>query len=113
MTATRDIQPILDRALAGERLTGEDCTALLESDDFVRMGLAADEIRRRRHPEGVVPYIIDRKNNYTNVCNVACTCCAFYRRPGAGARHPHREDEPEARVLAPEARQVEDAQAFA
>ena len=78
-----DIQPILDRALAGERLTTDDCTALLESDDFVRIGLAADEIRKRKHPSGVVTYIIDRNINYTNVCNVVCTFCAFYRRPGA------------------------------
>ena len=82
MTYTIDIQLILDRALSGERLTEADCTALLESDDFVRMGLAADEIRRRRHPTGVVTYIIDRNINYTNVCNVVCTFCAFYRRPG-------------------------------
>ena len=83
MKNSMDIQPILDRALAGERLTTDDCTALLESDDFVRIGLAADEIRKRRHPTGIVTYIIDRNINYTNVCNVVCTFCAFYRRPGA------------------------------
>jgi len=83
MKNSMDIQPLLDRALAGERLTTDDCTALLESDDFVRIGLAADEIRRRRHPAGIVTYIIDRNINYTNVCNVVCTFCAFYRRPGA------------------------------
>src|SRR5918912_2028475 len=77
-----NIQSILDRALAGERLTAEDCTALLESDDFVRIGLGADEVRQRLHPDGVVTYIIDRNINYTNVCNVVCTFCAFYRRPG-------------------------------
>jgi cyclic dehypoxanthinyl futalosine synthase len=37
----------------------------------------------RRHPNNVVTYIIDRNINYTNVCNVVCTFCAFYRRPGA------------------------------
>jgi cyclic dehypoxanthinyl futalosine synthase len=79
---TSDIQPILDRALAGERLSAGDCAALLESDDIARIGLAADEVRKRRHPEGVVTYIIDRNVNYTNVCNVVCTFCAFYRRPG-------------------------------
>ncbi|MGB9181298.1 MAG: cyclic dehypoxanthinyl futalosine synthase, partial [Pyrinomonadaceae bacterium] len=79
---TTDIQTILDRTLSGERLTADDCTALLESDDFVRIGLAADEIRKRWHPNGVVTYIIDRNINYTNVCNVVCTFCAFYRRPG-------------------------------
>lgn len=78
-----NIQPILDRALAGQRLTIADCTRLLESYDVAHIGAAADEIRKRRHPGNVVTYIIDRNINYTNVCNVVCTFCAFYRRPGA------------------------------
>ena len=79
---TTDIQPILDRVLAGERMTAEECATLLESDDIARLGVAADEVRRRKHSSGVVTYIIDRNVNYTNVCNVVCTFCAFYRRPG-------------------------------
>ncbi len=82
MTYSQNIQSILDRALAGTRLTADDCTALLESHDIARIGVAADEIRQRRHPHNVVTYIIDRNINYTNVCNVVCTFCAFYRRPG-------------------------------
>ncbi len=78
----RDIQPILDRVLAGGRMTAEECAALLESFDVARMGVAADEVRQRKHPGNVVTYIIDRNINYTNVCNVVCTFCAFYRRPG-------------------------------
>ncbi len=73
----------LNRALSGERLSVDDCTALLNSHDIAAIGAAADEIRQRRHPENVVTYIIDRNINYTNVCNVVCTFCAFYRRPGA------------------------------
>jgi cyclic dehypoxanthinyl futalosine synthase len=83
MNSEMDIQPILDRALAGTRLSTEDCTALLESNDIARIGVAADEVRKRKHPSGIVTYIIDRNINYTNVCNVVCTFCAFYRRPGA------------------------------
>src|SRR5947209_12337587 len=77
-----NIQPILDRVLAGRRMTAEECATLLDSDDIARMGVAADEVRRRRHSDDVVTYIIDRNVNYTNVCNVVCTFCAFYRRPG-------------------------------
>ena len=88
-----DIQPILDKALAGERLTTDDCTALLESSDFVRIGLAADEIRMRKNSTDVVTYIIDRNINYTNVCNVVCTFCAFYRRPGKPDTYVHSIDE--------------------
>ncbi len=88
-----DIQPILDRALAGGRITSEDATILLESNDFVRIGLAADEIRMRRNPGNVVTYIIDRNINYTNVCNVVCTFCAFYRRPGKPETYVHSIEE--------------------
>ncbi|MFN0138723.1 MAG: cyclic dehypoxanthinyl futalosine synthase [Pyrinomonadaceae bacterium] len=88
-----NIQPILDKVLAGERLTSEDCTALLESRDFVRIGLAADEIRQRKNPGDVATYIIDRNINYTNVCNVVCTFCAFYRRPGKPDTYVHSIEE--------------------
>ena len=87
------IQPILDKALGGERLSAEDATALLESKDFVRIGLAADEIRMRHNPSDVVTYIIDRNINYTNVCNVVCTFCAFYRRPGKPDTYVHSIEE--------------------
>lgn len=87
------IQPILDKALDGTRLTAEDCTALLESNDFVRIGLAAHEVRRRKSRPDTVTYIIDRNINYTNVCNVVCTFCAFYRRPGKPDTYVHSIDE--------------------
>jgi cyclic dehypoxanthinyl futalosine synthase len=87
------IQPILDKVLSGERLTSGDCTALLESNDFVRIGLAADEVRMRKNPPDIVTYIIDRNINYTNVCNVVCTFCAFYRRPGKPDTYVHSIDE--------------------
>lgn len=92
------IQPILDKALDGERLTAEDCTALLESNDIARIGVAADEIRQRKNPGDVVTYIIDRNINYTNVCNVVCTFCAFYRRPGKPDTYVHSIEEIEKRI---------------
>lgn len=89
----QDIQPILDKVLGGGRLTSEDCTALLESNDFVRIGLAAHEVRMRKNPTDIVTYIIDRNINYTNVCNVVCTFCAFYRRPGKPDTYVHSIEE--------------------
>jgi cyclic dehypoxanthinyl futalosine synthase len=88
-----NIQPILEKALAGERISAEDATVLLESNDFVRLGLAADEIRMRKNPKDIVTYIIDRNINYTNVCNVVCTFCAFYRRPGKPDTYVHSFEE--------------------
>ena len=87
------IQEILEKRLNGGRLSTEECTALLESYDVASIGAAADEIRRRRHPDNIVTYIIDRNINYTNVCNVVCTFCAFYRRPGAPDTYVRTIDE--------------------
>lgn len=55
---------------------------LLRSDDLVGLGMAADAVRKKLHPEGVVSYIIDRNINYTNFCTEYCTFCAFYRPMG-------------------------------
>src|SRR5262245_38665060 len=87
------IQEILDKRLNGDRLSTDECTALLGSCDIASIGAAADEIRRRRHSDNVVTYIIDRNINYTNVCNVVCTFCAFYRRPGAPDTYVRTKEE--------------------
>jgi cyclic dehypoxanthinyl futalosine synthase len=52
---------------------------LFASDDLIGIAMEADAIRKRRHPEGIVSYIIDRNINYTNFCTEYCTFCAFYR----------------------------------
>lgn len=94
----KDIQPILNKALDGERISAEDATALLESKDFAKIGVAANEIRKRKNDENIVTYIIDRNINYTNVCNVVCTFCAFYRRPGKPDTYVHSIEEIEKRI---------------
>src|SRR3954468_4279299 len=87
------VRRILDSVLDGQRLSLDDCTTLLESYDVASIGAAADEIRERRHPGNINTYIIDRNINYTNVCNVVCTFCAFYRRPGASDTYVQTIDE--------------------
>jgi cyclic dehypoxanthinyl futalosine synthase len=88
-----NIQPILDKVLAGERMTAEECARLLESYDIAQIGAVAHEIRMRKNPSDIVTYIIDRNINYTNVCNVVCTFCAFYRRPGKPDTYVHSFEE--------------------
>jgi cyclic dehypoxanthinyl futalosine synthase len=78
------IQRILDKAVAGERLTPEEGLTLLESHDLAAIGKAADAVTRRLHPEPIRTYNIDRNINYTNICSAVCDFCAFYRRP----KHP-------------------------
>jgi cyclic dehypoxanthinyl futalosine synthase len=60
-------------------LTHQQALDLYRSDDLIGIGMEADRLRRKLHPEGVVTYIIDRNINYTNFCTEYCTFCAFYR----------------------------------
>ena len=81
-TASTAIRPILDRAVAGERLSAADGLALLESHDLVAIGQAADAVTQRLHPVDYRTYNIDRNINYSNVCAAVCDFCAFYRPVG-------------------------------
>src|SRR6202023_4086877 len=60
-------------------LTKQQALEMFESDDLIGIGMEADAVRRKLHPEGTVTYIIDRNINYTNFCTEYCTFCAFYR----------------------------------
>src|SRR5437762_779905 len=77
------LQGTLDKAAAGERLSREEATTLYREAPTHMLGRLADAVRARRHPGGVVTYIIDRNVNYTNVCVARCNFCAFYRPVGA------------------------------
>ena len=60
-------------------MTEAEALDLFQSDDLIGIGLAADTVRRRLHPDGIVTYLIDRNINYTNLCTEYCSFCAFYR----------------------------------
>ncbi|MNU65404.1 Aminodeoxyfutalosine synthase [compost metagenome] len=77
------IDSILNKALQGERLTVEDTTALFESNEVEKMGHTANILMNRMHPDPIATFVIGRNINYTNVCDVYCRFCAFYRRPGS------------------------------
>jgi cyclic dehypoxanthinyl futalosine synthase len=81
MVAIRNHCDLLEKAVAGERLSPEGGLRLLESHDLAALGRAADEVTRRLHPENYRTYNIDRNINYTNVCTAVCDFCAFYRTP--------------------------------
>jgi cyclic dehypoxanthinyl futalosine synthase len=78
---TAQIDDILQRAADGGRISEEEALHLYTEAPFHALGEAADAVRRRRYPEGIVTYLIDRNINYTNVCVTACKFCAFYRAP--------------------------------
>ncbi len=75
------LDAIGDKIIEGRRIDAAEALALLEHERLTTLGALADLVRRRRHDDGVVTYIIDRNINYTNFCNAFCSFCAFYRPP--------------------------------
>src|SRR4051812_35345338 len=84
MVAARE-EELSERVLAGERISSDEALQLyrwpLESLGALasaRRNLAKDASYDGRGNE-IVTYIVDRNINYTNVCDVYCKFCAFYR----------------------------------
>ncbi|NHN29236.1 cyclic dehypoxanthinyl futalosine synthase [Paenibacillus agricola] len=77
------IDHILEQAVAGNRISVEDCVRLYESDQIEKMGHAANLIMLKHHPDPITTFVIGRNVNYTNICDVYCRFCAFYRAPGS------------------------------
>src|SRR6516165_3068479 len=76
---------VIDKVLDGERIDSEDAMELYRlpleelstlADRRRQLAKAADFGGRGND---IVTYIVDRNINYTNVCNVYCKFCAFYR----------------------------------
>jgi cyclic dehypoxanthinyl futalosine synthase len=89
----REIDDILQRGADGGRITAAEALLLYTDAPFHPLGEAADAVRRRRYPDGIVTYLIDRNINYTNVCVTACKFCAFYRAPKHAEGWSHSTEE--------------------
>ena len=77
------IASLADRIRGGDRVDRAEALALYREGSTSLLGRLADDIRIRKHPDGLVTYIIDRNVNYTNVCVARCNFCAFYRPVGS------------------------------
>ncbi|MCW2644715.1 MAG: cyclic dehypoxanthinyl futalosine synthase [Pseudonocardiales bacterium] len=90
---TRAIADLLDHAADGGRIAPDEALLLYTDAPLHALGQAADAVRRRRYPDNIATYIIDRNINYTNVCVTACKFCAFYRAPGHAEGWTHDLEE--------------------
>ena len=74
-----------EKVIAGQRISADDAL-LLARWPLEELGVLATtrrDLAKASAYEGkgrqIVTYIVDRNINYTNVCNVYCKFCAFYR----------------------------------
>jgi cyclic dehypoxanthinyl futalosine synthase len=78
-----NIEDVRRKVEGAGRVSLGEALALYQDAPTHVLGRLADLIRRRKHPEGIATYIIDRNVNYTNVCVAKCNFCAFYRDVGS------------------------------
>jgi len=76
--AAARIDPILERAAAGETLAEAEIVRLFAArgSEFDAVCGAADRLRRQVAGD-VVSYVVTRNINYTNICYFRCQFCAF------------------------------------
>ncbi len=70
---------LIDRAAGGGRLSLAEGVRLYQDAPLHELGAAAHARRMQLYPTTDVTYVIDTTINYTNICNVHCTFCAFFR----------------------------------
>lgn len=92
------IANVLDKAATGGRLSFAEGVRLYRDAPLHELGAAANHRRFALYPTRDVTYVIDTTINYTNVCNVHCTFCAFFRPEKHGEGYTMSHDEVLARV---------------
>ena len=80
---SREVADLLAHAADGGRIGEDEALLLYQRAPFHALGAAADDVRRRRYPDGRATFIVERNINYTNVCVTACRFCAFYDPPSS------------------------------
>jgi cyclic dehypoxanthinyl futalosine synthase len=61
----------------GARLSREDGLALFTTAPLREMRIRAEAVRQHKHPGNEVTFVLDTNPNYTNICHVGCSFCAF------------------------------------
>ena len=75
------LQDIKQKVLNGDRINEAESLILFQEGNLYDLGFLADFIRKKKHPNPIVTYVIDRNINYTDICVSACKFCAFYKAP--------------------------------
>jgi cyclic dehypoxanthinyl futalosine synthase len=83
---------IHSKVRSDKRITPDEGLFLLQKGQLLDLGELANEIRFKKNPEPRVTFVIDTNPNYTNICNVDCIFCAFYRHPGEKGEYTYSVD---------------------
>src|SRR6266567_1451379 len=76
---------LTEKVLAGDRISSDEALQLYRFplEELGGLANARRDLAKSKSYGGrgreIVTYIVDRNINYTNICNVYCKFCAFYR----------------------------------
>ena len=84
---------ILSRIDEGGRIDKADALHLMEHAELAELSWAATRVRNRMNDPGRVSYAVDRNVNYTNICRIRCSFCAFARPEGSGQAYTLTKEE--------------------
>jgi len=73
------MKTIFEKTVAGERIAAGEALCLFETASLPELSRLATIARERHTAPRRVSYVIDRNVNYTNICAIRCTFCAFHR----------------------------------
>lgn len=100
------IKEIKSKVFSNERLSPEEGLWLLKNGSLLDLAEMAEHYRYQHNPNPKVTFVIDSNPNYTNICNVDCIFCAFYRHEGDADAYTYSVDEMIERFKKAEARGV-------
>ncbi len=80
-----ELEDIYEKVKAGERLDRDDGIRLYNTDNLLALGHLANIVRERINGSNTY-FVKNYVLNYTNICELDCKFCSFYRKEGqAGA----------------------------
>lgn len=64
------------------RIDASDAVYLYKNVPLPYLGFLSDSVKRRKHGNEIITYVVDMNINYTNICVSKCRFCAFYKEKG-------------------------------
>lgn len=87
------LQVIKQKVFSDERLNREEGLWLLKNGSLLDLAEMAEHVRYRHNPAPKATFVIDSNPNYTNICNIDCIFCAFYRHEGDAGTYTYTVDQ--------------------
>src|SRR5437899_3433871 len=88
-----NLQSLYQKVYTAGRISPEEGLFILKNHQLLDLGGVANDVRHTKNPGRRGTFISDTNPNYTNICNVDCIFCAFYRHEGEEGEYTYSVDQ--------------------